>query len=133
MYGPFTKMSSVHDVINLKTINFPIGEKPPFDEVRFRILMTFSNEHAPKISNHLIITIITVIIIAIINDVIIALITTIAAFPKASSSYHVYVIFANFDVSAIITREARRVVVKPFLRCHFHPRSAPSDTRSLVP
>ena len=82
--------------------------------------MTFSNEHAPKISNHLIITIITVIIIAIINiiaitnDVIVALITTIAAFPKASSSYHVYVIFANFDVSAIITREARRVVVNLF-------------------
>ena len=42
VYGPFTKMSSVHDVINLKTINFPIGEKPPFDEVRSTLLMTFS-------------------------------------------------------------------------------------------
>ena len=38
-------MSSVHDVINLKTINFPIGEKPPFDEVRSSLLMTFSGQH----------------------------------------------------------------------------------------
>ena len=45
VYGPFTKMSSVHDVINLKTINFPIGEKPPFDEVRSSLLMTFSGQH----------------------------------------------------------------------------------------
>ena len=52
VYGPFTKMSSVHDVINLKTINFPIGEKPPFDEVRSSLLMTFSGQHVPKISNH---------------------------------------------------------------------------------
>ena len=34
VFGPFTKMSSKMDGINLKTINFPIGEKPPFDKVR---------------------------------------------------------------------------------------------------
>jgi hypothetical protein len=33
VHGPYTKMSSTFDEINLKTINFPIGEKPPFDEV----------------------------------------------------------------------------------------------------
>ena len=36
VYGPYTKMSSALDGINLKTINFPIGQKLPFDEVRFR-------------------------------------------------------------------------------------------------
>ena len=34
VFGPYTKMSSMHDGINLKTINFPLGEKTPFDEVR---------------------------------------------------------------------------------------------------
>ena len=34
VFGPYTKMSSMLDGINLKTINFPIGVKPPFDEVR---------------------------------------------------------------------------------------------------
>ena len=33
VFGPYTKMSSIHDGINLKTINFPLGEKTPFDEV----------------------------------------------------------------------------------------------------
>ena len=32
-FGPFTKMSSQLDDINLKTINFPVGLRPPFDEV----------------------------------------------------------------------------------------------------
>lgn len=32
-FGPFTKMSSTMDDVNLKTINFPIGLRPPFDEV----------------------------------------------------------------------------------------------------
>ena len=34
VFGPYTKMSSMFDGINLKTINFPYGEKAPFDEVR---------------------------------------------------------------------------------------------------
>ena len=42
--GPYTKMSSVHDGINLKTINFPLGEKTPFDEVR-HILSTAKQIH----------------------------------------------------------------------------------------
>ena len=33
LYGPYTSMSSLYDIINLKTINFPIGEEPPFDDV----------------------------------------------------------------------------------------------------
>lgn len=33
VFGPYTKMSSVLDGINLKTINFPLGEKSPLDEV----------------------------------------------------------------------------------------------------
>ena len=33
VFGPFTKMSSMRDDINLKTINFPVGRRPPFDEV----------------------------------------------------------------------------------------------------
>ena len=33
VFGPFTKMSSMLDDINLKTINFPVGQRPPFDEV----------------------------------------------------------------------------------------------------
>ncbi len=32
-YGPFTKMSSTYDVVNFKTINFNVGEEPPFDDV----------------------------------------------------------------------------------------------------
>ena len=35
LYGPYTSMSSLYDIINLKTINFPIGEEPPFDDVSF--------------------------------------------------------------------------------------------------
>ena len=35
VFGPYTKMSSMLDVINLKTINFPIEAKLPFDEVRY--------------------------------------------------------------------------------------------------
>jgi hypothetical protein len=35
VFGPYTKMSSILDGINLKTINFPIGETTPFDEVRY--------------------------------------------------------------------------------------------------
>ena len=33
IYGPYTKMSSTYDLINFKTINFKVGEKPPFDDV----------------------------------------------------------------------------------------------------
>ena len=32
-YGPYTSMSSLYDIINLKTVNFPVGDAPPFDEV----------------------------------------------------------------------------------------------------
>ena len=35
LYGPYTSMSSLYDIINLKTINFPVGEQPPFDDVSF--------------------------------------------------------------------------------------------------
>ena len=35
LYGPYTSMSSLYDIINLKTINFPVGEAPPFDDVGF--------------------------------------------------------------------------------------------------
>ena len=31
IYGPFTSLSSVYDSVNLKTINFNVGETPPFD------------------------------------------------------------------------------------------------------
>ena len=31
IYGPFTSMSSLYDSVNLKTINFNVGETPPFD------------------------------------------------------------------------------------------------------
>jgi calcium-activated chloride channel regulator 4 len=34
LYGPYTSMSSLYDIINLKTVNFPVGEEPPFDDVR---------------------------------------------------------------------------------------------------
>ena len=33
VYGPFTKMSSTYDVVNFKTINFNVGDEPPFDAV----------------------------------------------------------------------------------------------------
>ncbi len=33
IYGPYTSMSSLYDIINLKTVNFPVGEAPPFDDV----------------------------------------------------------------------------------------------------
>ena len=32
-YGPYTQMSSDYDVVNLKTINFRVGEQLPFTEV----------------------------------------------------------------------------------------------------
>ena len=32
LYGPYTTMSSFYDSVNLKTINFNVGEEPPFDE-----------------------------------------------------------------------------------------------------
>ena len=35
LYGPYTSMSSLYDIINLKTINFPVGQAPPFDDVGF--------------------------------------------------------------------------------------------------
>ena len=34
-FGPYTSMSSAYDVINLKVINFPVGQEPPFDLVRY--------------------------------------------------------------------------------------------------
>ena len=37
IYGPYTSMSSLYDIINLKTVNFPVGEAPPFDDVRIQI------------------------------------------------------------------------------------------------
>ena len=33
LFGPYTSMSSLYDIINLKTVNFPVGEAPPFDDV----------------------------------------------------------------------------------------------------
>ena len=32
-FGPFSRMSSDFDLVNLKTINFPAGKSPPFNEV----------------------------------------------------------------------------------------------------
>ena len=32
-YGPYTSMSSLYDIINLKTVNFPMEKAPPFDDV----------------------------------------------------------------------------------------------------
>jgi hypothetical protein len=37
VYGPFTKMSSTFDLVNLKTINF-VGQAPPFDDVSISFL-----------------------------------------------------------------------------------------------
>ena len=31
-YGPYTTMSSFYDSVNLKTINYNVGEEPPFDD-----------------------------------------------------------------------------------------------------
>ena len=36
-YGPFTSMSSLYDIINLKVVNYPVGAAPPFDEVGEKI------------------------------------------------------------------------------------------------
>ena len=36
VYGPYTTMSSFYDSVNLKTINFNVGEEPPFDEAARR-------------------------------------------------------------------------------------------------
>ena len=33
LYGPYTSMSSLYDIINLKTVNFPVEDAPPFDHV----------------------------------------------------------------------------------------------------
>ncbi len=33
LFGPYTSMSSLYDIINLKTVNFPVGDAPPFDDV----------------------------------------------------------------------------------------------------
>jgi hypothetical protein len=32
-YGPFLRTSSSFDLVNLKTINFPSGQAPPFNAV----------------------------------------------------------------------------------------------------
>ena len=37
-YGPYTSMSSLYDIINLKTVNFPVGEAPPFDDVSMNFI-----------------------------------------------------------------------------------------------
>ena len=34
IYGPFTSMSSLYDSVNLKTINFGVGDVPPFSQYR---------------------------------------------------------------------------------------------------
>ena len=41
-YGPYTSMSSLYDIINLKTVNFPVGEAPPFDDVRNKLIFEIS-------------------------------------------------------------------------------------------
>ena len=38
-FGPFTSMSSLYDIINLKVVNYPVGAAPPFDEVGERIVV----------------------------------------------------------------------------------------------
>ena len=45
VFGPFTKMSSQLDDINLKTINFPVGLRPPFDEVSHLEIMNNKQEN----------------------------------------------------------------------------------------
>ena len=47
-YGPYTSMSSLYDIINLKTVNFPVGDAPPFDDVSkvniiIWIIISFNN------------------------------------------------------------------------------------------
>ena len=36
-YGPYTSMASTYDNINLKVVNFPVGQEPPFDQVRILV------------------------------------------------------------------------------------------------
>ena len=38
VYGPFTKLSSALDPFNIKTINY-VGEEPPFNDVRFNLVL----------------------------------------------------------------------------------------------
>ncbi len=33
-YGPFTSISSLYDIVNYKVLNYPVGSRPPFDQVR---------------------------------------------------------------------------------------------------
>ena len=33
MFGPYDKMSSVYNLVSMKTVSWDIGEGPPFDEV----------------------------------------------------------------------------------------------------
>ena len=40
-YGPFARTSSSYDLVNFKTINFPSGQAPPFNAVRFLFLAQF--------------------------------------------------------------------------------------------
>ena len=49
-FGPFTKMSSTMDDVNLKTINFPIGLRPPFDEVS-ELLVSIDQSEASDTSS----------------------------------------------------------------------------------
>ena len=39
-YGPFARTSSSYDLVNFKTINFPSGQAPPFNAVRFLFYAT---------------------------------------------------------------------------------------------
>ncbi len=34
VYGPYRKMATTYDSINLKTINFGLEKPPPFNDVR---------------------------------------------------------------------------------------------------
>ena len=49
-YGPYTSMSSLYDIINLKTVNFPVGKAPPFDNVSIKrpTLTTFHYGYTEK-------------------------------------------------------------------------------------
>jgi hypothetical protein len=49
-YGPFTKMSSTYDVVNFKTINFNVGEEPPFDDVSGFLLNCWVADPDPHVS-----------------------------------------------------------------------------------
>jgi len=50
LYGPYTSMSSLYDIINLKTVNFPVGDVPPFDDVGVTLTFdqNFSVTKVPK-------------------------------------------------------------------------------------